>query len=214
MSSSSNGAASLAAEPFATTSSAKSSSIFVFGFPSSALQLVLSHFAQFGEIVSSTPSTEGGNWITITYQDSWSASRALRKNGEVLGGMLMVGVKAVDEDALGRASPRPAPAQQPQLSRAPSSNTPSGVGRPVPVVSAGSAFKQPAAHPSRLGFFSAGSASNGTPQTSDPHASLFAEKNRQAMLNQTEGQQGILGKLSDAVFGWLVFRTLACSTRY
>jgi hypothetical protein len=211
--------------PFASTSAplhppASSSSgyaVNVFGFPPSALDLVLDYFSQFGEILSRTPSQEGGNWVTIVYAQPWSAARASRKNGEILSGVLMVGVKAADEDGLKRAlagsegdaihssgAGTPAPRPLPAVS------TPSGVGKPVNVLGPQSAFKS-APTPTRKGYFGLGGGGTGTPQSTavvqnggtDPHASLFADKSRQAVLQQQGQQQkGVLGKVSDMVFGW------------
>lgn len=187
--------------------------MYIFGFPSSALDLVLEYFAQFGEIVSKIPSTEGGNWVTVSYAQPWAATRAARKNGEVLGGALMVGVKVVDEDALRRAmiaaeggeattnTPSSRPMPLPTSAPAPT------LGKPVNVLGANSAFKAPAPTPPRRGFFGVGV--GGTPSAGgdvakgDPHASLFAEKSRQAVMQQQgQEQKGVLSKVSDAIFGW------------
>ncbi|GAA5970872.1 hypothetical protein JCM11641_004489 [Rhodosporidiobolus odoratus] len=212
--------------PFASTSSslhpAPSTSegyaVHVFGFPPSALDLVLDFFSQFGDVVSKTPSQEGGNWVTICYAQPWSAARAARKNGEVLGGVLMVGVKAVDEDGLKRAlagaeggsdflNHHPSGNHTP-IPRTPSTSvsTPSGVGKPVNVLGPGSAFKA-APTPTRSGFLGLGGAAARPASTavgvSDPHASLFADKSKQAVMQQQGQQQkGYLGKVSDLVFGW------------
>jgi hypothetical protein len=201
--------------------------VYIFGFPSSALDLVLEYFSQFGEIVSSNPSTEGGNWVIVAYAQPWSASRAARRNGEVLGGALMVGVKAVDEDGLRRAllaseggaagnsgekdaiaSTTASRTMAPPLT----TGTPSsGLGKPVAVLGPNSAFKAPAPTPPRRGFFGVGSGSapmagaetSGTPSR-DPHASLFAQKSQQAVMQQQQQGQskGVLSKVSDAIFGW------------
>ncbi|GAA6060084.1 hypothetical protein JCM10212_003045 [Sporobolomyces blumeae] len=225
------------APPTALHSSSPSTTyaVNVFGFPSSALDLILDYFAQFGDIVTKTPSQEGGNWVTIEYAQPWSAARAARKNGEILGGVLMVGVKAVDEDGLkralaaseggqqvgngeashgqasGAATPRPS-------STVPLGGTGSGVGKPVQVFGPSSAFKV-APTPPRKGFFGLSAGGGGTPQQAaaasssssssgsggDAHASLFAEKSKQAVMQQQQqgqGQKGVLGKVSDLVFGW------------
>lgn len=190
----------------------------MFGFPAAATDLVLDFFSQFGEIVSRTPSTEGGNWVTITYAQAWSAARAARKNGEILGGTLMIGVKAVDEDGLRRALAGadggqdlvPSAPSAVQAPRQTASNggtaTPSGVGRPVNVLGPQSAFKA-APTPTRKGFLvlvggGGGATAPSTPSGTDPHASLFAEKSKQAALAQQPQQKGVLGKVSDMVFGW------------
>lgn len=211
------------ASPFASTSAPLHSSpsstegyaVNVFGFPASATDLILDFFSQFGDIVSKTPSTEGGNWVTIVYAQPWSAARAVRKNGEVLGGVLMVGVKAVDEDGLRRAlaggegGNEVVPSSQgPQRTHTPvSTSTPSGVGRPVNVLGPQSAFKT-VPTPTRKGFLglgSTGGASTAATGGTDAHASLFAEKSKQAVLaqqQQGQGQKGVLGRVSDLVFGW------------
>ncbi|BGP24413.1 nucleoporin Nup40 [Rhodotorula toruloides] len=210
------------ASPFASTSaplhsppsSAEGYAVNVFGFPASASDLILDFFSQFGDIVSKTPSTEGGNWVTIVYAQPWSAARAVRKNGEVLGGVLMVGVKAVDEDGLrwalagGEGGNEVVPTSQgTSRTHTPvSTSTPSGVGRPVNVLGPQVAFKA-APTPARKGFFGlGGGASGGTPGGgADAHASLFAEKSKQAVLaqqQQGQGQKGVLGRVSDLVFGW------------
>ncbi|GAA5825670.1 hypothetical protein JCM11251_000330 [Rhodosporidiobolus azoricus] len=199
-----------------SSSSSEGYPVNIFGFPPSALDLVLDYFSQFGEVVSKTPSPEGGNWITLSYAQPWSAARAARKNGEILGGVIMVGVKAVDEDSLKRALagaegdsgvhsasgtgtpvPRPPPAAV---------STPSGVGKPVNVLGPQSAFKaQPT--PTRKGFLGiGGGGASGTPTSGggDAQASLFAERSKAAVLaQQQEGQpKSALGRVSEAIFGW------------
>ncbi|KPV75336.1 uncharacterized protein RHOBADRAFT_66400, partial [Rhodotorula graminis WP1] len=151
-----------------TSSSSKGYAVHVFGFPASALELILEHFAQFGDVLSSSPSTEGGNWVTVVYAQPWSAARAARKNGDVLGGVLMVGVKAVDEDGLKRAlaggeasgetSSAPSRPQSAPVGAGATPGGSSGVGRPANVLGPQAAFKaQPT--PTRKGFLGLG----GTP---------------------------------------------------
>ncbi|GAA5981875.1 hypothetical protein JCM10908_004649 [Rhodotorula pacifica] len=209
-----------ASAPLPSTSTAHSKegyAVHIFGFPAAATDVVLDFFSQFGEILSKTPSTEGGNWVTITYAQAWSAARAARKNGEIFGGVLMVGVKAVDEDGLRRAlagadgaqdlvpSAPSAPSAARQNGNTGGTSTPSGVGRPVNVLGPQSAFKA-APTPTRKGFLGLGGGATApsTPSSSsaDPHASLFAERSKQAALAQQPQQKGVLGKVSDMVFGW------------
>ena len=201
------------------TSSQKGTSINVFGFPSNALPLVISHFAQFGEIISTTPNAEGGNWITITYAQDWSAQRAARRNGEILAGNVMVGVKLVEDDReVVTSSPNlgangngngngngNAPPTNYRPATTNGTSTPSGIGRPVQIINS-SAFKQPVSTPTRLGFFSSANNSGaiGTPaKVQDPHASLFAaETSRQGTGMPPPASQGMMGKVSDLIFGW------------
>ncbi|KAG0148111.1 hypothetical protein CROQUDRAFT_655235 [Cronartium quercuum f. sp. fusiforme G11] len=76
--------------------------VYVFGFVQSQQAFVLKHFTSIGELLHSPePSVDGGNWVTITYKHNWAAQRAIRKNGEILGGVIMIGCKAVDEHQIG-----------------------------------------------------------------------------------------------------------------
>lgn len=90
--------------------------ITVFGFPSTSLPTILQTFETFSPIVynstqpvttsaGATTSTKsemppsGANWVTIGYEHEWAALRALRKNGEVVRGNIMIGVKWADGSA-------------------------------------------------------------------------------------------------------------------
>lgn len=132
----------------------------------------------------------------------------------------MVGVKIVDEDAVRRGmagaegSSTPVDASEIAASRAAATSTPvaggSGIGKPINVFGPGSAFKTAAPTPPRRGFLGLGggatepaTSGGAATKTVDPHASLFAEKSRQAvMLQQWQEQKSVLGKVSDAIFGW------------
>jgi nuclear pore complex protein Nup53 len=59
----------------------------------SLFQPILQYFSQLGDILGSEVDSSGGNWVTIVYRQEWEAARAVRKNGDVLGGIWMVGVK-------------------------------------------------------------------------------------------------------------------------
>lgn len=206
--------------------------VHLFGFPSEAAPAVISHFSALGDIVSSVPSAEGGNWITIAYAQPWAAARAARKNGTILGGVIMVGVKVVDEDLLRRSiggeglatggeinhdalstqvTANGSGAQAVSGSSTPKPpSTPSGVGKPIQVFGAGAAFKAPPPTTPRRGLFGGAAPAatpGGTPaqggSSADPHASLFSQKSQQAVLAQNAATpKGVLGKVSDMVFGW------------
>lgn len=75
--------------------------VFVFGFAQSQQAFVLKHFTSIGDLLQSPePSVDGGNWVTLTYKHAWAAQRAIRKNGEVLGGVIMIGCKAADDQSI------------------------------------------------------------------------------------------------------------------
>lgn len=79
--------------------------VHVFGFPPSAQQFIIAHFSQIGDLLSPPQtSPDGGNWVTLTYLHEWAAQRAVRRNGEIVDGTLMVGCRWADEarDAVAR----------------------------------------------------------------------------------------------------------------
>ena len=50
-------------------------------------------FNSLGDCQPPTPGPEGANWFKIAYKHEWEAARAVRKNGELINGAWMVGVK-------------------------------------------------------------------------------------------------------------------------
>lgn len=169
----------------------------MFGFPAAATSAVIELFRECGDIVKATPA-DGGNWVTLHFADAVSVRRAARKNGQTVpwqGGLVMIGVKATDEDALNAAMHGTEAGSVPsgEISRV---GTPARGGRSV-TLSEGTAFKTAAPTPPRRGFFGGGA----TP-AADPHASLFAGANQQAVMKQGEAQKGVTGKVMDLVFGW------------
>jgi hypothetical protein len=143
----------------------------------------------------------------VTYKEPWSAARAVRKNGEVLGGVLMVGVKLVNEDnnstwnssnsSTGQTTTTghmPSSSMSTPTSKLPLSN----VGKPIHLLGPESAFKPT---PPRRSFMSSTTSTTaGGVGGKDPQKSLFAERNRVAV--QGEGEKGALGRISGVVFGW------------
>ncbi|KAH9462072.1 hypothetical protein MJO28_003170 [Puccinia striiformis f. sp. tritici] len=68
----------------------------VFGFTPSQQSFVIEHFSAIGELICPPElSIEGGNWATLTYKHNSAAQRAVRKNGEIIGGIIMIGSKFV-----------------------------------------------------------------------------------------------------------------------
>jgi len=68
--------------------------IVVFGYPPDKYSLTAEYFrSSGGESTEPDPNLEITNCFRIGYKDAGDALRAVRKNGEVLGGSWMVGVK-------------------------------------------------------------------------------------------------------------------------
>ncbi|PLW16870.1 hypothetical protein PCANC_09441 [Puccinia coronata f. sp. avenae] len=79
------------------TSSPAGYKVYVFGFTPSQQSFVMDHFSSIGELLCPPElSSEGGNWAIVTYKHNTAAQRAVRKNGEILGGIIMIGCKFAD----------------------------------------------------------------------------------------------------------------------
>ncbi|CAL1263992.1 unnamed protein product [Larinioides sclopetarius] len=66
--------------------------ITVFGFPRASSDYILQQFSQYGNIIEHKLSPTG-NWMHLRYQSKLQAKKALSKNGKVLSGNIMIGVK-------------------------------------------------------------------------------------------------------------------------
>ncbi|KAJ8585338.1 hypothetical protein M405DRAFT_853687 [Rhizopogon salebrosus TDB-379] len=80
--------------------------VVVFGYPPDKYSLTVEYFRSLGASTEPEPSTEIVNAFRIGFRDPGEAMRAVRRNGEVLGGTWMVGVKWADSNqdlALSRA---------------------------------------------------------------------------------------------------------------
>lgn len=68
--------------------------ITVFGFPSGSAAAVLEHFRGIGHVAEWRDCGGNGNWLHLRYTNTWSAQKALLKNGTVLPllGSCMIGV--------------------------------------------------------------------------------------------------------------------------
>ncbi|KAI0272627.1 hypothetical protein BC834DRAFT_966623 [Gloeopeniophorella convolvens] len=150
--------------------------IVVFGYPPDKYSIAVEYFKQLGETTDPDPNTEISNCFKIGFKNPGDAMWAVRKNGEIIGGSWMVGVKWADpsqvERVLGHSVARtavysPAPdvgsppdampvdAAEPSrashqhgmsTSRSQHNNAPS-VGTPIRLAPAASAFRKPGQTP-------------------------------------------------------------------
>jgi len=67
--------------------------VVIFGFPKDKLQAAIKLFTSLGDSQDPIAGPEGANWFKIAYKHEWEAARAVRKNGELINGVWMVGVK-------------------------------------------------------------------------------------------------------------------------
>jgi hypothetical protein len=67
--------------------------IVVFGYPPDKYSVTVEYFKSLGAATEPDSHTEIVNCFKIGYHDGGDAMRAVRKNGEVLGGCFMIGAK-------------------------------------------------------------------------------------------------------------------------
>lgn len=67
--------------------------LIVFGYPPDKYESATRLFQSLGETNEPEPGPSGANFFKIGFKSQWDAARAVRKNGELVGGTWMVGVK-------------------------------------------------------------------------------------------------------------------------
>ena len=67
--------------------------VIVFGYPADKYSVTIEYFQSLGSSTDPDFNTEILNCFRLGYHDPADAMRAVRKNGEILGGSWMVGVK-------------------------------------------------------------------------------------------------------------------------
>lgn len=179
--------------------------VVVFGYPLDKYSVTVEYFKSLGESTEADPNADILNCFRIGYYDAGDAMRAVRKNGEVLGGSWMIGAKWADpaqaEALLGQPISRAGYSSQatdipsssnammvdetPASSGSPMTTTPM-VGTPIKLAPSASAFRRTAP----------GMAEK--PSTPQPNrASVVATP-----APQSSPSKGLVGQVSDLIFGW------------
>lgn len=187
--------------------------VIVFGYPPDKYSVAVEYFKQLGETTDPDPNTELSNCFKIGFKHPGEAMWAVRKNGEIVGGSWMVGVKWADpaqaERVLGQSIARTA-AYLPTPDVSPPSD-------PAPAEPLGSShLSHQHSLPGSRSPLSGGTPAVGTPIRLAPSTSAF-RKPGQGPKPATSGQQltapaavgtpgtpskSVLGQFSDLVFGW------------
>lgn len=182
--------------------------------------MTVEYFKSFGDATEPDQNIEIVNCFRIGYRDPGDAMRAVRKNGEILGGSWMIGAKwAVcivsfcmpcltsvqdplqAESILGQpllrhnvSEPKTPSANamtvdEPPLSMSPfASNTPT-VGTPIKLAPSSSVFRKPG---------SGVTEKTTTPQQPNMNTAFTGSVN----VGQASPSKGVLGQVSDLIFGW------------
>ncbi|KZT27801.1 hypothetical protein NEOLEDRAFT_1130289 [Neolentinus lepideus HHB14362 ss-1] len=168
--------------------------IIVFGYPPDCYSASVEYFKALGETTEPEQNAEIMNCFKIGYKNPPEALRAIRKNGEVIAGSWMIGVKWADpviaESLLGAGGVRsmnmfqtPDPRHKGSPDKDPSSS-PHGIdlsrpiGTPLKLAPSTSAFKKGHGVSGSLG---------GLPS---------------AIPTQDSPNKGLIGQVSDFIFGW------------
>ncbi|CCO29048.1 hypothetical protein BN14_03050 [Rhizoctonia solani AG-1 IB] len=173
--------------------------VIVSGFYPDRAHSVMSQFTAIGE--SSTPemSAEGGNWFKITYLNPWDGARALRRDGDIINGDMMVAVRLVDPSQasmLGETTPRlaiaTAPAEPtPKSPVIQSSHTTTAFGRAATLAPSASAFRSTAPTTTQV-----------RPAAASAPGADWGVRQQQEGTQENQPQSGVIGKISDMIFGW------------
>lgn len=67
--------------------------LIVFGYPPDRYSATAEYFRSLGDTTEPDPNVEVTNCFRIGFHNPAEAMRAVRKNGEVLGGSWMIGVR-------------------------------------------------------------------------------------------------------------------------
>ncbi|KAH7927878.1 hypothetical protein BV22DRAFT_1127052 [Leucogyrophana mollusca] len=182
--------------------------VIVFGYPPDKYSATVEYFKSIGDATEPEPNTEITNCFRIGYRDPAEAMRAVRRNGEVLSGSWMIGVKWADSmqaELLGASTSRSSNNQSSDfhISQSPPNamaidDAPMPSSSALAVTSVGTPIKLA---PSVAAFRKAGpsaSPAQRAPPTTPVVNGSFAG-------NASVGQspvKGVLGQVSDLFFGW------------
>ncbi|KAG9103646.1 hypothetical protein FRC06_009150 [Ceratobasidium sp. 370] len=173
----------------------------VSGFYPDRAHGVVAQFVAIGDCAPPEMAPEGGNWFRIVYVNPWDAARAVRRDGDIINGDMMIAVRLVDPSQASLFSdslPHPPVAissSPPEFTpKSPVQSTPGGfptLGRAAMLAPATSAFKSTAPV----------SAQSRPRATAAPGADWGVKSQGEAQ-EQPQQQQGIMGRVSDLIFGW------------
>ncbi|KAF8961504.1 hypothetical protein BDZ97DRAFT_1733667 [Flammula alnicola] len=190
--------------------------IVVFGYPPDKYSLTVEYFKSLGDSTEPEQNLEIVNCFKIGYRDAGDAMRAVRKNGEVLGGTWMIGAKLADPsqaEAFGQPTLRSAfsasPLAQSQSQNQFDSNTAMAVDEPYspphPIPSTPSLGTPIKLAPSMSAFrktpgISASASKPTTPQQPAWTGGLLSTSASAPV--QPSPSKSVMGQMSDLIFGW------------
>lgn len=199
------------------STSTKPVHVIVFGYPADKYTATVEYFRSLGDSTEPEQNPEIMNCFRIGYLNAADALRAARKNGDILGGCWMVGVKWADpaqaEALLGPALVRGSlPYSSPEgnnssqdvpMSTSPSRNR--GFSADTSLVVARSTAGTPTVGtpiklaPSTSAFRKPGSGTKPAPKPAS--SAMVGALPGTPGINQSPSK-GVIGQVSDLIFGW------------
>ncbi|KAG6901680.1 hypothetical protein C0995_009235 [Termitomyces sp. Mi166 len=195
--------------------------IIVFGYPPEKYSAAVDFFQSLGATTDPDPHLEISNCFRIGFTDAGDALRAVRKNGEVLSGSYMVGTKWADqaqaEAVLSQIQSAPT-----QVAESPHDNE-MAVDEPSPASQkgtttanlkggAGGKYSTPSKlAPATAAFRKHNADAVATPQPQRGWSSITPGQTAHQSQPQTQAgappnsstpNKGMLGQVSDLIFGW------------
>uniref|UniRef100_A0A1A9WCD1 Nucleoporin NUP53 n=1 Tax=Glossina brevipalpis TaxID=37001 RepID=A0A1A9WCD1_9MUSC len=74
--------------------------VTVYGFPSTAISIILQHFSQCGTIVDTVMPSQNANWLHLKYSSRIECNKALNYDRKILAGNIMIGVTQCEDKGL------------------------------------------------------------------------------------------------------------------
>ncbi|CUA78344.1 hypothetical protein RSOLAG22IIIB_07017 [Rhizoctonia solani] len=175
--------------------------VLVSGFYPDRVHSVTSQFTAIGECSAPEMPSEGGNWFKITYANPWDGARALKRDGDIINGDMMIAVRLVDpsqaamlgETTTPRLAIAPSPAEPTPKSPViqSTSHAPTAFGRAATLAPSASAFRT-----------TAPASTQARPTAVSAPGADWGVRNQQEGTQDNQAQTGVIGKLSDMIFGW------------
>ena len=86
--------------PVSTSTSNEVHYVIVFGYPPDKYSVTAEYFKSIGDTTDPDPNMQISNCFRIGYRDFGEGMRAVKRNGEILGGSYMVGTKWAVSDSV------------------------------------------------------------------------------------------------------------------
>ncbi|KAF8557728.1 hypothetical protein OG21DRAFT_1406343 [Imleria badia] len=179
----------------ASPSTTPISYVIVFGYPPDKYSLTVEYFKSLGAATEPEPNTEIVNCFRIGFRDPGEAARVVRRNGEVLGGTWMVGVKWADAAAAAAAEL----GSSLRASEFATSSTPSQGTQPVPMAIDSPSPAAMVGTPIKLAPSVAAFRKGHAPAAASPAQKITPVS---TVPSQGSPDKGMLGQVTDLFFGW------------